>query len=110
MTSPFQASMHTEVEAKTKWCPFARIVPGRLVGGMMDAVPPYVPPHNRVQECGQGEATTHSAMNCLSSQCMAWRRAETAEFAKRADAVFQRTGKRLVPDTGYCGLAGAVTS
>lgn len=44
--------------------------------------------------------------NCMTAECIAWRFSETPEFKARADAEFQKNGKRIEPETGYCGIAG----
>ena len=45
-------------------------------------------------------------LRCQGRDCMAWRKIETKEFTRKANNEYQKTGKILVPDTGYCGLAG----
>lgn len=93
----------TEAEAKTKWCPFSRVIAGNLVDQRM-YVQVSTQPHNRVQEDGgEGEATTHAAMNCLGAGCMAW---HWYDNSFRWDGPGPRPptepGK---PSTGFCGLA-----
>ena len=53
-------SVYSEAEAKTKWCPYARVIPGQLRAGTMHPVPD-IPAHNRVQEIQEAvlEATWH---------------------------------------------------
>lgn len=95
--------MVTEAEAKTKWCPFARVVPGMLAGESMVHPPVNVAAHNRVQEFGAEEATWHSAMLCIGSKCMAWRKLIVRMEKRNAPFGVQEdvdTGK------GFCGLAG----
>lgn len=75
----------SEAEAKTKWCPFT-----------------YGVPEQRDQFSGQGIRES-GPWTCCTTNCMAWRPAETPEFTERAEARFRRTGERLSPDTGYCG-------
>ena len=41
---------------------------------------------------------------CRASGCMSWHAYESKEFAKRADAKFQKTGERLPLEDGYCRL------
>jgi len=43
---------------------------------------------------------------CRASGCMAWRWVEDAEHNAAADAEFRKTGERIHPDRGYCGLIG----
>jgi hypothetical protein len=66
----------TEDEAKTKWCPFARIADGEPSVAV-----------NRPEPYGD-------VPHCLASFCMAWRWALVSQSAQ-----VNR------PD-GYCGLAG----
>lgn len=80
----------SEEEAKTKLCPFTFTAPeqrGADGTGIMQGGP----------------------WHCLASNCMAWRKKETAKFARDAEREFRQTGRRLESDTGYCGLAGAPT-
>jgi hypothetical protein len=82
----------TEDEAKTKWCPFARV---SLAGTKLQ-----ISPHNRA-EADHG-SRVDSVPNppyarCLGSACMAWRWAQEPLPAVVDDAVEGR---------GYCGLAG----
>lgn len=80
----------TEEQAKTKWCPAFR--------GNDHGI-------NRPLEM-EGLIG-----RCLGSSCMAWRGKESAQFARRAEDEFHRSGRRLAPSSadidGYCGLAGA---
>jgi hypothetical protein len=61
----------SEDVARSKWCPFARVVPAILDGARMHPAAGNPPAHNRVQEIGgeTTEATTHAAHNCLASKC-----------------------------------------
>lgn len=85
----------TEEEAKTKWCPFARVVPGKLSQAdmVLDGAPHA---HNRVQEVGAADATWHAAMNCIGAACMAWQWTEfnLSDFNEPA-----------LPVGGKCGLS-----
>lgn len=75
----------TEDEAKTKWCPFARVPMSYLDNSPAPAV-------NRAYS---GNSAYEGSL-CIASACMAWRWAGTAsQYPKSSD----------VP--GYCGLAGA---
>ena len=71
----------TEDEAKTKWCPHARV-------GDRDCAP------NR--DC---DGTILSVHKCIASQCMAWR----AVPVKSTNI----DGVTIHENGGYCGLAGA---
>lgn len=74
----------TEDDAKTRWCPAARVAPvGEQNLWNRSKLDTGLP--------GGTDADRHLRMSrCIGSACMAWR-------WKRADAP---------PETGYCGLAG----
>lgn len=101
----------TEEQAKTKWCPFARVPFGnRTVNG------------NR----GFDGHPDESKALCIGSACMAWRELhprqtredhsgasiDMASIASKTNRIVRREGPhgsygRLVLDAvGYCGLAG----
>lgn len=101
----------TEEEAKTKWCPFARV-------GV--AANPEIPPANRdvdmsVQPFGP---KLFPAAFCIGSACMAWRRdVQRLHRPHSAEIELKRLGYewRLDPIdpnyiindwNGFCGLAG----
>lgn len=96
---------HTEGEAKTKWCPFARVAePWQYADTLVKPVP--VAAINR----GSDGLMREPGPNCLciASACMAWRWQPQGSV----DNPLQRPGvgqsvKRVL---GYCGLAGAATS
>ena len=72
---------YTEAEAKTKWCPFVRLMVNS--GGVLGDSPP----HNRVLLFNVAkDDNIPEAAYCIASACMAW-----------------RTGDGV---HGYCGLAG----
>ena len=77
----------TEDEAKTKWCPFARVYNLSIEG--------HHGAYNRVvigDEEDAFDSTNDAEGKCVASQCMAWR-------------IFPgRVGEFESP--GYCGLAG----
>jgi hypothetical protein len=72
----------TEAEAKTKWCPFARVGVGAGAGMAGVNRPIY------------RNETVINATGCIGSDCMAWR---------EAPAPAEIVG----PIHGFCGLAGA---
>ncbi len=72
----------TEDEAKTKWCPFVRHVWEHNVD--------FPGAYNRIVVPDPG-----ANLNCVASDCMAWRWAAFAEGEEHAGNVH-----------GYCGLAG----
>lgn len=89
----------TEEQAKTKWCPFARVGFG---GGDLSSATP-----NR-SIMGDG---LNGANLCIASACMAWRRQTvmidraTGESAVPGVAATGQLEERYSAD-GYCGLAG----
>lgn len=102
----------TEEEAKTKWCPFARV----LDSGK-DARIGYVAANR-----WQGPLYGTDAARCIGSSCMAWRttpvhqenvynsaEAPEGEGWKLGSPIDSRWWWRTVggPPDGYCGLAGA---
>lgn len=108
--------MFTEDEAKTKWCPFARVTSiddrpsarpddGALIG-------PHTPSYNRqyVQDFDLKQQLQpdgrHARFNviptvalCIGSKCMAWRWNDNG--SQNSVTARPASGK------GYCGLAGA---
>ncbi len=85
----------TEDEAKTRWCPFTRVggIPASAAAGIS---------WNR----WPGEdVDTDGPANCVGSACMAWRWSRDVEWQAKAEAEYRRSGRRIVPTDGYCGLA-----
>lgn len=80
--------MHTEEQAREKWCPFARaIVLGTGdFGDFQLAI-------NRTDRGGASLAAL-----CIASDCMAWRWKKSKQ---------DNLGTWMDPTHGYCGLAGA---
>lgn len=80
--------MHTEQQAKEKWCPMAR--DSETAG-------------NRSQQYPE-----HIAFNCLGSECMFWRWGPDSEdgiiLEEAGDAL--NTEKWETPGVGYCGAGG----
>jgi hypothetical protein len=112
--------MLAEAEAKTKWCPFARVVPVvSPVGAGQPAIGLGVAAHNRIREPGHiNDATWNAAMHCLGSACMAWRwhawrcgegcgtvRMGTIEKDKY-EPCSEPDQSKYYDHIGYCGLAG----
>ena len=77
----------TEDEAKTKWCPFVRIVN-------------FVSEDNNAWATNQGKQSRTPeeplATHCIASACMAWREIKKQTTPSTPDEVLG----------GYCGLAG----
>lgn len=83
--------MHTEKEAKTKWCPFANFQSGQGGG-------------NRWAH-GHDDHEPYEGMNpvpcrCIASQCMAWR------WRVVPAALTGGTSDALSDTHGFCGMAG----
>lgn len=96
----------TEDEAKTKWCPHARVV------CYDDEAPPeYIPPANRaaISEAGHRRINNNpETSRCIASACMAWRWTFSPRQAEHAakDAPMAHSKSPFVA-RGYCGLAGS---
>lgn len=106
--------MHIEDEAKTKWCPFARVV------AVTDELP-YMA-GNRVKNHLQWPVETTlnpETARCIGSACMAWRPIMTCETVigerdKKPEGdgwewdTFSddRWERPVTTGKGYCGLAG----
>lgn len=75
----------TEEEAKTKWCPFVRHAEDT---NQETSVPAF----NRLAE------PLRYNLNCVGSDCMAWRWKPFAGYEVHDDY-----------DQGFCGLAGKTT-
>jgi hypothetical protein len=85
----------SEKEARTKWCPFARVATCNSDGGNPSAASP-----NRISLRGSDALSIlPSGALCVGSDCMAWRvpmlRLDKHGFA-------EPNAER----EGYCGLAG----
>ena len=93
----------TEEDAKTKWCPFARV---------SCANTPETGNHaaNRNAVMLDEAPSLTAGSQCVGSRCMAWRGQYTPEFHAMVKEHFRTTGIWLKPtpkDTeGHCGLAG----
>jgi hypothetical protein len=70
----------TEAEARTKWCPFARVFVLIDEGPAVNRARAGAPPSE--------QADMQERTRCIASGCMAWRWS--------------------VPSSGFCGLAGNV--
>lgn len=89
----------TEQEAKTKWCPFARVAEPQRFGSQSEMAP--VAAVNRGSDALSNHSWQPNAM-CIGSACMAWRR--VYEQDKSAVAYGYETA--VAEPRGYCGLAG----
>ena len=84
----------TEEEAKTKWCPFARVSADVTQNGAHVAI---TPSFNRRTTQDHPSGAMVAGSLCVGSACMAWRTHEVTEHAE---------GSRFTTTHGYCGLAG----
>jgi hypothetical protein len=101
----------TEDEARTKWCPFARVVTVHAEAGMIAG------PANRTEVCGEDHFTKPMGSFCIASACMAWRWSVVPVAATAAEQLVRKKGRGFetywvapVAETvgdGFCGLAGA---
>lgn len=85
----------TEEEAKTKWCPYARVVMG-------DAEEPAIGPFNRDHWINDDNlASTIHRSTCIGSACMAWRWVPKSGNSKDGKPNYYAGNWK-----GFCGLAG----
>ncbi len=99
-------AMHTEEEAKTKWCPFARIAAIATLNGT--AAPTNIPTYNRLLrafEDNSAKDIRDTSCNCIASECMAWRWTDWQKEIIAAGG-YDQTEKPTEQPMGYCGLAG----
>ena len=79
---------YTEEEAKTRWCPFARVVESGAVNSYNRSLSSDCPP----------------AARCIGSACMAFRCAAVTNYGQ---PVVDENGDQVFSShAGYCGLAG----
>jgi hypothetical protein len=90
----------TEEEAKTRWCPFARVAsplcvtkPGSTVEDWIGVAGANRAAHSdRVNAKGATSLSNPESARCIGSACMAWREVIPPEI--------------VGPIQGFCGLAG----
>lgn len=89
----------TEEEAKTKWCPYARVQMGGSASAQLSSG------HNRQAAYVNWAAdNTPPGTRCIASACMAWR--ETYVIANVDMSNYQWGSPVPMKTVGYCGLAG----
>jgi hypothetical protein len=93
----------TEDEARTKWCPFARVIENGSASGA----------HNRVQLPTGRDVRVPVAGFCLASTCMAWRQVYTTVVVDGRGVIVPNQAtwggdyeRKDIVSGGYCGLAG----
>ena len=84
--------MTTEAEAKTKWCPFARIAHVNAPTG-----------GNRHYSGVGAEENLGLITRCIGSECMAWRW-DRKQMVGEYDSQYSKA--KPENRQGYCGLAG----
>ena len=102
----------TEDEAKTKWCPFVRLV-------FLSQADPATYVGNRFEwtDLELGDELDGQRMSglCIGSECMAWRWTNSPERIKEHELLNKKgvgqPGRENKPwpegqPAGYCGLAG----
>lgn len=107
--------MLTEDEAKTKWCPFARMLLVDEINGTRHATTPAISGFNRTGVQGCGSNSDQAESRCVGSACMAWRwsvRPGLYDKDNPENGPLER-GVTYAPHewfrkegSGYCGLAG----
>lgn len=86
----------TEEEAKTKWCPFAR------VAYLPISTAQFPPSFNRTLSL-DGGVDLGSGTKCIGSQCMAWR---WILVSTESSLTHQLPLLKHSDTQGYCGLVG----
>lgn len=86
----------TEAEAKTKWCPFARLLAEMVTKGTADTQEATASYNRRISKGDYGSAWIPAASACIGSGCMSWREQWTDATEAQMPRVIG----------GFCGLAG----
>jgi hypothetical protein len=95
----------TPDEARTKWCPFARV--GLIVPDTPGAAHPEFAINRYVAATVAGKALqvgVAQGASCIADACMAWRWIVSPKAIPKAE--HEHGPGRAIP-SGYCGLAGA---
>jgi hypothetical protein len=99
----------TEAEAKTKWCPQARIIAGEVSLGGKVSFQGGQTAFNVAMDTDNGNRSYMGV--CAGSACMMWRWHEpwtsSTEEGQGGDLVLRLSRKPGEPKRGFCGLAGA---
>lgn len=98
----FAHNLWTEEEAKTKWCPMARIVTGQTKGP-----PGTVNPELTVLSNANRDMDNEPLTRCFGSACMMWRKHDQIGIGPDGEKRDRdMDGRTRWKDRGYCGLAG----
>lgn len=108
-------STYTEAEAKSKWCPFVRIVNGKIHDDRRTEHVAMQAPFNRIVDGAAWSAPVGGC--CTGSSCMAWRWGQKRNPDWKPPAMYGMGGFTSHPadeapayvtdhERGYCGLAG----
>ena len=93
----------TEDEAKTKWCPFARVA-GPVQSKAEGVSYNRWPPSDGTMKTMLRETPT---ARCIGSRCMAWRwHLKGTDPDLIAARQYPDVPEPNEPDGGYCGMAG----
>ncbi len=83
-----------EDEAKTKWCPFARVIQFDIDD---------MPTGNRLYTAATGEMNFDGPALCIGSACMAWRWNLIVKPHHQMQVIIEPD--EYSDSSGYCGLA-----
>lgn len=107
--------MLTEEEAKTKWCPYSRVIVAKTSTGTQATVDRLQAACNRIDN-GPATWAAPDASCCIGRACMAWRWfdgvSDDGTTIHRAPTHMRRRepepkeGRPMSERTGYCGLVG----
>ena len=89
----------TEEDAKTKWCPFARVGVGADYQTPTSVNRGWVPKADQLPE-------EKHLVCCIASSCAAWRWIKPIPRFKEGTMSVDPETLNLPPTHGYCGLAG----
>jgi hypothetical protein len=98
----------TEDEAKTKWCPFARVAARANSEG-------HGTSGNRWPDQDDATGTSDACYRCIGPACMAWRAQTIVEWRDKKSGALVTPGTIILRDSaeertvavgGFCGLAG----
>lgn len=94
----------TEDKAKTKWCPFARIIGGKIDAAGASSHRDGQTAFNRIVDEAKWSVPVGGA--CIGSACMAWRW-RTWKMGDGETYSLMMADAPVTPVEGLCGLAGS---